>query len=529
MNTLLSAVNRRMSCYRRYYLCLCKPILAFILCLCYDESSGQDIRIQNPSLEGIIKESAVPEHWLLVSRTPDIQPGIYGQTLPASDQQTYVGMICDSRTQEGIAQELVQTLDSGKTYEITFDLATSAYYGKKIAYGSLVVHGSNRKGEREDTLWTSGIITHKTWQSYTAQITPKKRYRYISFSPYKMPEDTSATAVSVLIDHLSDLRESIKLQTVSKNTCLGLANGWVSVNVKAPDSCTYEWQPGSFKTRSVSGLAAGRYRVSVRTHQGATSYADVDVHTSDILAAVQVAAPTCNGEKDAVISIDAAGGQAPYTFYINEEKVGRQSGVIKNLAEGKYTIVVKESGGCTEKKDVEIKSPETLSIASAKTRNTSCSAVTDGMLTVTPQGGTYPYTYSLSGRADQQDSVFNGLAPGEYQYTITDQHHCQISRSFVIAKEYRDCAVWMPNAFSPNGDGQNDIFRAKVHDAVTDFRMAVYGRWGQLVFESRNPDNGWDGKEKGSVVPAGSYLWVVTYTDSKQQAIQQKGTLVLVR
>jgi gliding motility-associated-like protein len=497
--------------------------------LCYDCSFGQDVHLQNPSLEGVSKEGAVPEHWLVVVKTPDIQPGVYGQTLPASDQQTYVGMICDLGKQEGITQELTQTLDSGKTYELTFDLASAAYYGKKTGYGSLVIHGSNKQGERDDTLWTSGMITHRNWQKYTALITPKKRYHFISFSPYKLSSDTGRLAVAILIDNLSDIREVIKLQMLSKNTCAGGSNGWASVNVNAADSCTYSWQPGYFNTKSVSGLTAGRYRVSVVSQRGATSYADVEVRTSDIIASVNVVSPSCNGDKDAVINIEASGGQAPYTFYINEEAVGRKSGVIKGLAEGKYTIVVKENGGCTERTEIEIKSPETLAITSIETRNTSCSAVSDGAVTITPQGGTYPYTYSLSGREISQDSIFSELAPGEYQYKVTDYNHCELSGGVSINKEYRDCAVFMPNAFSPNGDGMNDIFRAKVHDAVTDFRMAVYGRWGQLVFESRNTDAGWDGTDKGSGVPAGSYLWVVTYTDSKQQAIQQKGTLVLVR
>ena len=63
-----------------------------------------------------------------------------------------------------------------------------------------------------------------------------------------------------------------------------------------------------------------------------------------------------------------------------------------------------------------------------------------------------------------------------------------------------------PNAFSPNGDGTNDIYRAKPeYQSIVEFRAIIYNRWGQKLFEWTDPDDGWDGTYKGSPVKQGVY------------------------
>ena len=68
----------------------------------------------------------------------------------------------------------------------------------------------------------------------------------------------------------------------------------------------------------------------------------------------------------------------------------------------------------------------------------------------------------------------------------------------------------MPNAFSPNGDGINDIYMAKTnHKSLIEFHAYIFNRWGQKLFEWTNPDEGWDGTYKGSPVKAGVYFVLV--------------------
>lgn len=68
----------------------------------------------------------------------------------------------------------------------------------------------------------------------------------------------------------------------------------------------------------------------------------------------------------------------------------------------------------------------------------------------------------------------------------------------------------MPNAFSPNGDGINDIYKAKTgYQSLVEFHAYIFNRWGQKLFEWTNPDDGWDGKYKGKDVKDGVYYVLV--------------------
>lgn len=66
-----------------------------------------------------------------------------------------------------------------------------------------------------------------------------------------------------------------------------------------------------------------------------------------------------------------------------------------------------------------------------------------------------------------------------------------------------------PNAFSPNGDGINDIFKAKEHQNLVEFRAYIFNRWGQKLYEWTNPDEGWDGTSGGKDVKDGVYFVLV--------------------
>lgn len=67
-------------------------------------------------------------------------------------------------------------------------------------------------------------------------------------------------------------------------------------------------------------------------------------------------------------------------------------------------------------------------------------------------------------------------------------------------------SIYIPNAFTPNGDGINDTFGG-VGEGITDYTMQIFDRWGNLLFESNNIDFQWDGNYKNEVVPTGVYVF----------------------
>jgi len=92
------------------------------------------------------------------------------------------------------------------------------------------------------------------------------------------------------------------------------------------------------------------------------------------------------------------------------------------------------------------------------------------------------------------------------------------------------CQLLLPNAFTPDGNGYNDTFRPLHACEMTDFQMAIYDRYGELVFRSTNPQYGWDGGFGGHKVPSGSYVWMIHYFNTTtKQPIFRKGTVLVIR
>lgn len=92
------------------------------------------------------------------------------------------------------------------------------------------------------------------------------------------------------------------------------------------------------------------------------------------------------------------------------------------------------------------------------------------------------------------------------------------------------CQLLLPNAFTPDGNGYNDTFRPLHACDMKDFQMAIYDRFGELVFRSSNPAFGWNGTFGGHKVPSGSFIWMVHYINpSTKQSIFRKGTVLVIR
>ncbi|MGC8864589.1 MAG: gliding motility-associated C-terminal domain-containing protein [Bacteroidales bacterium] len=108
----------------------------------------------------------------------------------------------------------------------------------------------------------------------------------------------------------------------------------------------------------------------------------------------------------------------------------------------------------------------------------------------------------------------------------TDLKGRKVSSTFNIT--LLNCSVFVPKAFSPNDDGHNDFYRVKA-EGINNFEMKIFSKWGELVFQTRDPEAGWDGKQKGNPAPAGVYIYQINYTDPNNQTRAIFGTLTLLR
>ena len=110
---------------------------------------------------------------------------------------------------------------------------------------------------------------------------------------------------------------------------------------------------------------------------------------------------------------------------------------------------------------------------------------------------------------------------GEVQEFLTDDSPVTVTIS--------ESQLQMPNAFSPNGDGINDIYKAKSgYQSLIEFHGYIFNRWGQKLFEWRDPADGWDGTYKGKPVKDGVYFCLVKAkgADGKEYNIKRDVNLL---
>jgi gliding motility-associated-like protein len=125
------------------------------------------------------------------------------------------------------------------------------------------------------------------------------------------------------------------------------------------------------------------------------------------------------------------------------------------------------------------------------------------------------------------DSRYVVSEPGDYRVTVSNVCGTATKRFRV---EGRVCTILFPSAFTPDGDGANDVFKVLNGYHIISYRCVLMNRWGQRVFESSDPRKGWDGKVDGRPAGPGVYVWYCVYTERAGDGEKRlKGTVVLLR
>lgn len=117
--------------------------------------------------------------------------------------------------------------------------------------------------------------------------------------------------------------------------------------------------------------------------------------------------------------------------------------------------------------------------------------------------------------------------PGTFRplLTVTNNFGCTdtVSHPVVITTAY---AVYIPNAFTPNGDNLNDIFKIE-YFGLSGYELTIFDRWGELIFKSK--DGGWDGNRRGNPCEQGVYVWRLVYTETSGAEHNKTGSVSLIR
>ncbi|MDQ3843746.1 MAG: PKD domain-containing protein [Bacteroidota bacterium] len=117
----------------------------------------------------------------------------------------------------------------------------------------------------------------------------------------------------------------------------------------------------------------------------------------------------------------------------------------------------------------------------------------------------------------------------QYKVLVSDENGCLDSASLIVRVFKTDPRIFVPTAFTPNGDGRNDVVRPIAVGIAKLEYFRIYNRWGQLVFSTSVNGQGWDGRINGQLQGSATFVWLVKGVDFLGKEVFAKGTVTLIR
>ncbi|MDF2437317.1 MAG: hypothetical protein K0Q95_1693 [Bacteroidota bacterium] len=217
--------------------------------------------------------------------------------------------------------------------------------------------------------------------------------------------------------------------------CFGVCNGTASaLGSGGTPGYTYSWSGGQIGN-NINSLCAGTYTVTVKDQNNCTSTGTATVTSPPQL----VGDPTvindvlCSGQCNGSIYSNATGGIPPYNYNWFPNPVIDGNDTAVGLCAGSYSLLLTDANGCTSNESVTVTQPTPL--GAPITGQTSSCNVCNGSATVTPTGGTPPYTFLWNDPADQTTATATGLCPNTvYSVTVIDANGCVAASTVTIAQ-----------------------------------------------------------------------------------------------
>lgn len=127
---------------------------------------------------------------------------------------------------------------------------------------------------------------------------------------------------------------------------------------------------------------------------------------------------------------------------------------------------------------------------------------------------------------------FNYIVTESGTYSVTVTNECGQDEDRTTISYYNCFTIYVPTAFSPNGDGKNDLFLPKSAQEFRDYNLTIFDRWGSLVFETNDINQGWDGKQGTTDADGEVYIWRISYISAFDENLERReelGQVVLIR
>lgn len=332
--------------------------------------------------------------------------------------------------------------------------------------------------------------------------------------------------------------------TVSPPNCQGEASGRLTLAVTGGAMpYTYEWSrngvPLSEDTAVLNGLSPGLYAYTLTDANGCSltqdSIALPDV--PPINFTLEATDPACPGEATGRIAFSGlSGSTAPYTFALNGGPAQEET-AFDGLEAGTYEVLIENNNNCDTSITLTLAEPSAVSLE-LLARPNPADFGDSVQLEAIASPAIDPALSTLQWVADSGVvlSCNDCLSPGLLATTSTDislnltlEGGCSYTQSLFLQVN-NDRRIYIPTAFSPNGDGRNDQFELYIGPGLGEIvNFKVFNRWGGLVFEGADRTAAWDGDFRGEPAPTGVYAYIVQAVWADGLLTTYEGEIHLIR
>lgn len=334
-----------------------------------------------------------------------------------------------------------------------------------------------------------------------------------------------AQANAITVPSLSNLTSSA---TQTNVLCNGASSGSATMNANGGTTpYSYNWTGGQ-ATSTASGLSAGTYVCQITDANGCTSTQTVTINEPAALVPATTSSNENCGKADGSANASASGGVGPYTYlWSNAQATSSANG----LAAGTYSVLVADANGCTQTATaiVGTNPGPTATVGTDLT-------IPIGSTANLSAGGGGTYSWSPSADLSCSNCATPIASPQQstvYCVIVTDTNGCSDSACMKVSLEAPcpdNLTIDLPTAFTPNGDGHNDVFLiAGLNNCVVSYSLVIFDRWGEKVFESTDMAAAWDGIYRGKDLDAAVFVYYFSAVFTNGQSISKKGNITLIR
>ena len=317
---------------------------------------------------------------------------------------------------------------------------------------------------------------------------------------------------------------------IFKQVCHGDTTQAQAIVTGGTPEYTYLWSDGQTEEMAVN-LVDGDYAITVYDAHDCLAQIPFVIKSPDTIEYDTLkTSANCDIACNGTAKIEVTGGDKPYTYLWDN---GSEESEAKGLCLGKHFVDVTDANGCLVSTNVTILQKENPVPVEAHANPKIVYEGVSTQLTAT-EADNYRYYWQPEGplsNANVSNPIATPHSTTIFKVVVKDEYGCTNSDTTIVYVKDVICEepyIYIPNAFSPNDDGENDILYVR-GEMIEKFQLSVYNRWGELVFNTTDLNVGWDGVYQGRKVDPAVFVYHLEATCINKDVFKKQGNITVVK